>query len=311
MLNSFAGNREVKETLRQVVDSGRFPHAFILEGEEGSGRHTLARIIAAAAICTGENAPCNTCRECELIKRDGHCDVLTYAPEGATFKIDTVREIRENAYIMPIEASRKVNIILDCDRMGEPAQNAFLKILEEPPKFMVFILVCRNASSLLTTVRSRCVTLRITNPEQEEAADYIALKTGKSEDDIKEALDATHGNIGKALAVLSGEASETAASAKEIFEAIVNRDRLAALKVFYKFEKDRIGCLLLLSELRQLFQREARLCALKESRLKTSAVSAVLTLLEETEITLKRHVGQPLSNSLTATALCSQIFAYI
>ena len=78
MLDIFAGNHEIKETINSIVKSGRFPHAFIIEGEQGSGRHTLARIIASAAICSAENAPCSVCRECELISRDGLCDVLRY-----------------------------------------------------------------------------------------------------------------------------------------------------------------------------------------------------------------------------------------
>ena len=141
MLDTFAGNNEIKETINACVLSGRFPHAFIIEGEQGSGRQTLARIIATAAVCEGESAPCGNCRICDLVLRDGHSDVLTYSPDGATFKIDAVREIRDNAYVMPIEAKRKVNILLDCDKMNEPAQNAFLKVLEEPPEFMVFILL--------------------------------------------------------------------------------------------------------------------------------------------------------------------------
>ena len=199
MLDTFAGNKEIKESVRSFIKSGRFPHAFIIEGEEGSGRRTLAKILAAAAVCESENAPCGSCRVCDLVTRDGHSDVLTYRPDGATFKIDTVREIRDNAYVMPIEGKRKVNILLDCDKMNEPAQNAFLKVLEEPPEFMVFILICQNAQSLLTTVRSRCVTLTVQNPDLAEAVNFISLKTGKPEADILEALENSHGNIGKAF----------------------------------------------------------------------------------------------------------------
>ena len=309
MLNSLVGNREIKETIKNIVQSGRFPHAFIMEGEKGSGRHTLAKILAAAAICQSDNAPCKNCRECDLIEKDSHCDVLTYKPDGATFKVDTVREIRENAFITPVEAKRKVNILLDCDKMNESAQNAFLKVLEEPPSFMVFILICQNASALLTTVRSRCVTLTVQNPEPKEAEDYIKLKTGKSERDIVEALSDSHGNIGKALDILSGTAAEGLKFAKEVFGAIINRDRLAALKSIHSVEKDRLEFMSFIVEFRLLMQREAVKCAQNESRLKMSAVAKILKTAEDTEMLLTRHVGQPLSISLTATTLCAQIFA--
>ncbi len=308
MLDTFIGNNEIKETIKSCILSGRFPHAFIIEGETGSGRHTLSRLLAAAAVCEQENAPCGDCRVCDLCLRDGHSDVLTYAPEGATFKIDTVREIRDNAYIMPIEAKRKVNILLDCDKMNEPAQNAFLKVLEEPPEFMVFILICQNAQSLLTTVRSRCVTLTVQNPELQTAVDYIKLKTGKEEADIKEALETSHGNIGKALDVLSGTAAEAVTAAKEYFECFKNRDRVGALKCVLKFEKDRLGFIAFLGELRLISQREAIKCAKGEGSVSTSAISRLLRLSEETEMIVRRHVGQPLSVGLTSTTLTAEIF---
>lgn len=309
MLDSFIGNNEIKETLSACVSSGRFPHAFIIEGETGSGRHTLARILAAAAVCEGENAPCGDCRVCDLCLRDGHSDVLTYSPDGATFKIDTVREIRDNAYVMPIEARRKVNILLDCDKMNEPAQNAFLKVLEEPPEFMIFILICQNAQSLLTTVRSRCVTLTVQNPELDEAGDYIKLKTGKDESDIFEALENSHGNIGKALDILNGNAAETVAAAKEFFEAFKERDRLAALKTVYKFEKDRLGFTAFLGELRLLAQREAIKCAKGEGAVGISTMSKLLRTVEDTEMMFRTHVGPPLSVQLLSATLVAEIFA--
>ncbi len=309
MLDIFAGNREIKETIKSCILSGRFPHAFIIEGEQGSGRHTLARILAAAAVCEDQNAPCGSCRICDLVTRDGYSDVLTYSPDGATFKIDTVREIRDNAYIMPIEAKRKVNILLDCDKMNESAQNAFLKVLEEPPEFMVFILVCQNAQSLLTTVRSRCVTLTVQNPDSREAVDYISLKTGKPESDISEALENSHGNIGKALDILNGTAAQSLTAAKAFFESVTKRDRLAALKTVLPFEKDRLGFTAFLGELRLLCQREAIKCAKGQGVVTTSVMARLLSVTENTEMRIRRHIGQPLSIQLTATALVAEIFA--
>ncbi len=310
MLDLLLGNREIKETVKSIVLSGRFPHAFIIEGEEGSGRYTLARILAAAAVCEAEAEfrPCSKCRSCELILKDGHCDVLTYGPEGATFKVDTVREIRDNAYVMPIEAKRKVNILLDCDKMNEPAQNAFLKVLEEPPEFMVFILICQNAASLLPTVRSRCVTLTVVNPERDEAVAYIKLKTGKPEEDIAEALESSHANVGKALQILSGEAAKSTVAAKEFFNTVAQGNRVAALKILLKFEKDRSGFTAFLGELRLLAQTEAKAAASGKGVLKPPLAARVLRAAEDTEAAFRRHIGQPLSISLNCTAFCARIF---
>lgn len=310
MLDTFVGNESLKETVATAVKSGRFPHAFIIEGEPGSGRHTFAKILAAAAVCEDENAPCGSCRSCKLVATDGHCDVLTYAPDGATFKIDTVRSIRENAFIYPIEAKRKVNILLDCDKMSEQSQNALLKILEEPPEFMVFILVCRNASGLLTTVRSRCITLSVKNPDISDALNFIITKTGKPEADIKEALEASHGNIGVALNFLDGTTDKAVGLAKEFYSAACNRDRLAALKVTYTFEKDRVLFATFLNELRFLLANEVKseIISQSDKALSLKQLTFVLELVNKTALTLKSHIGQPLSVPLWSTELLAEIF---
>ncbi len=311
MLNSLLGNLEIKNTLRSIISSGRFPHAFIIEGEEGSGRHTLAQIITAAALCESDGTlkPCGKCRTCELIQKNGHCDVLSYTPDGATFKIDTIREIRDNAYIMPIEAKRKINILSDCDKMNEPAQNAFLKVLEEPPEFMVFILICQNTCSLLPTVRSRCVTLTVSNPETNDAVGYIKKKTEASDQNIIEALESSHGNIGKALEILLGESSKSVQTAKDFLNAIKLNDRIKALKTLHEIEKDRGVFTAFLSELRLLAQNELKLSALGQSELKPLLAARLLNISENCEIEFRRHLGKPLSISLISTYMCAQIFA--
>lgn len=313
MLDSFVGNNSLKETVKTAVKSGRFPHAFIIEGEPGSGRHTFAKMLAAAAICSDKAAPCGKCRTCQLVENDGHCDVLTYAPDGATFKIDTVRSIRENAFVYPIEAKRKVNILLDCDKMSEQSQNALLKILEEPPKFMVFILVCQNALSLLTTVRSRCVTLSVKNPEFDDAFNFIKIKEGLPDNDIKEALEASHCNIGAALKTLLGATNKATVSANEFYSALGNRSRLECSKVLYTLEKDRILFKEFLKELTLLLSANLKnaVTADDEQQLSAKQLLCVLKIVNELQDTIKTHVGMPLHIPTQSTAMLAQIFAII
>lgn len=312
MLNAFLGNSEIKETIKSAVLSGRFPHAFIIEGEEGSGRRTLARIIAAAAVCESENAPCGECRACNKVSTQNHSDILTYEPNGATFKVETVRKIRDSAFIMPIEAKRKVNILIDCDTMNESAQNALLKVLEEPPSFMVFILICRSASSLLPTVRSRCITLTVMNPEPDESIPFIKQRFTNSEAEITEALIQSHGNIGLALDILNGVVSNSSAAAKEYFDFVLSGNRLGAVKIILKFEKDRLGFSKFLDELEKLICNELKQSALgNNSKISKSTLARIYrTVTEQTEV-WHHHVGQPLSLSVFTTALTAEIFADI
>lgn len=313
MLGTFVGNEGLKETLKTAVKSGRFPHAFIIEGEAGSGRHTFAKILAAAAVCNSQDAPCGKCRACSLVASDSHCDVLTYSPDGATFKIDTVRSIRENAFVFPIEADRKVNILLDCDKMSEQSQNALLKILEEPPQFMVFILVCRNASGLLATVRSRCITLSVKKPDFEAALNYIVSKTLKPKADVEEALESSHGNIGIALNLLNGTADKAVSLSKAFYGAVVNRDRLEALKVLYSFEKDRVLFDAFLRELRFLLSAELKKASLsvEHTGLTEKQLAGIIEKVNTVDTVFKNHVGMLLHIQTQSTHLLAEIFTLL
>lgn len=312
MLDTFVGNNLAKETLVTAVKSGRFPHAFIIEGEEGSGRKTFAKMLAAAAVCEDSDAPCGVCRACKLVSTDGHCDVLTYSPDGATFKVDAVRKIRDNAFVYPVEAKRKVNILLDCDKMNESAQNALLKVLEEPPAFMVFILVCQSASALLPTVRSRCVTITLQNPERNDAVNFIITKTGKPEAEILSALETAHGNIGKALNVMDGAENKSHEKAVAFLDSIKKRDRLNALKVLFTIEKDRPTFQYFFRELEILLTEEIKQTALgKESEITASKLTTVLDLVKRYEKQNREHIGQPLQISLQATTLTAEIFVQL
>lgn len=313
MLDRFVGNYDLKSTVKSAVKSGRFPHAFIIEGEQGSGRYTFAKMLASAAICQSDEAPCGKCRACTLTENEGHCDVLTYAPDGATFKIDTVRHIRENAFIYPLEAKRKVNILRDADKMNEQAQNALLKILEEPPEFMVFILLCRNASSLLSTVRSRCVTLSVKAPEYDDAFDFIKLKSGFADEDIKKALENSHNNIGAALKELQGNTDKSVLAAKDFLKALLSRDRLSAAKIVYSLEKDRMLFLSFLSEEKILLTNELK-CSIvsdNENSIPPKHITAIVQCLTEISDVFRTHIGKPLSVPLWSTKLLAQIFSII
>lgn len=168
-LTSLAGNYALKERLLPRLRTGDLGHAFIVAGPAGSGRHTLAAILARAMVCTGTGTkPCGSCPACKKALGGIHPDILTVAPleEGKAITVDQVRQMRADAYIRPNEAPRKVYLLEQADRLRGEAQNAMLKLLEEGPAYAAFLLLAENQGSLLTTVRSRCETLVLTNREQ-------------------------------------------------------------------------------------------------------------------------------------------------
>lgn len=241
----FAGNEKTINTLQQMISAGRLPHAMLLEGDEGLGKFTLASIIAAAAVCGKENAPCGSCGNCHLAEIGNHPDITIIAPEGKLIKVDTVREVINAAYIKPSQAQKKVFIFKDAHRMNEAGQNALLKTLEEPPQSVIFILLAESSAALLPTVISRCTLFSLSPPDKKSGIE-ILCKMGFSEEEAAQRLMAAAGNIGRAAAE---KAKKSKISPQEFIELIAAGDSYSALLLLRKLEKDRTQATLFFEEL--------------------------------------------------------------
>lgn len=151
-------------------------HAYIVVSQSEEARNQMALTIASAAVCSGIGGvrPCGICRDCRKVKAGVHPDVIQVSRETddkgkqkREIRVDQIREMTGQAQIMPNEAAGKAFIIRDAETMNPNAQNALLKLLEEPPKAVVLILSSEAPAMLLPTIRSRCVELRV----NEEAPD--------------------------------------------------------------------------------------------------------------------------------------------
>ncbi len=151
-------------------------HAYILSGGESGALFRRATELAALALCERpkNGAPCRACRHCRKVFAGIHPDVTAVErltdDKGRPRREITVEQIRRldaDAAVLPNEAERKVYILREADAMNASAQNAFLKLLEEPPSFVVFLLCAENAALLLPTVRSRCALVRAAAGEAE------------------------------------------------------------------------------------------------------------------------------------------------
>lgn len=168
-------------SLAERARAGTLAHAYILRGETPEERRAAAAALAAAMVCQGEAPPCGVCKPCQKAAKGIHPDVITIAPEpGKELTVDQVRRLRQDAYIRPNEAKRKVYILEDAQRMNQSAQNAFLKILEDGPAYAAFLLLTPSPDALLATVRSRCELIRAEasaaerDPELERKAGELA-----------------------------------------------------------------------------------------------------------------------------------------
>lgn len=140
----------------------RMSHAYIISGPSESRIYAFAECVASACVCTGEeDRPCGICSACRKVKGNIHPDVIRISLlEGKReITVDQIRQLRTEAYIRPNEAQRKVFIIEHAQAMNDNAQNALLKVLEDGPGYLSFLLLAENPQQLLPTIRSRCETL--------------------------------------------------------------------------------------------------------------------------------------------------------
>lgn len=203
----FIGNGQVVLSLKNMLAQSRLPHAMVFEGEKGLGKKTLAKAVASALVCENpqNGEPCGICGQCKKAST-GHPDIvyINGDKDKVMIGVEYIREMRTDAWEKPVESSNKVYIILR--EMNESAQNALLKILEEPPASVYIIILTETSNNLLETVISRSSVFSLGGVGINDGAEYILKNFGKWEkEDITEALNATFGNIGGAIEMLSAD----------------------------------------------------------------------------------------------------------
>ena len=257
--NGFAGNEKIKQQLIYLAETGRLPHAIVLEGEEGLGKRTLARELALNLFCTAsENKPCRSCPQCVKVLKGIHPDIYEFTATGAvnSFPVAEVRNIVEDAVIRPNEADYKIYILGNCHSMSDYAQNALLKVLEEPPSYAVFILTVENKSALLETVLSRSVVISLQGVTAKEGAAYITSHNEEIDyDDAYTALEIWGGNIGKALESLTdGKLSKISGAVGDVASALLMDNEYELIKACTVFSGDRDMIIASMARLKSVFR---------------------------------------------------------
>lgn len=233
----FLGNAALKDRLSAAFDRGRTSHCYLLCGPVGSGKRTLAAIIAAALQCRSQSVPCGQCPQCRKVLGGNHPDVITVDdPDKKTVTVDMIREARSDAFIRPNEGNKKVYLIPRAQDMNESAQNALLKVMEEPPPYGVFLLLTDNAEKLLPTVRSRCAELRLEPVPRNQALQWLSQKhPGMGSEDLQAAYLRSGGYLGQADLMLQG--GLTLPQTEQFAAAFAAADRFAMAKLLCSMEK--------------------------------------------------------------------------
>lgn len=213
------GHEQIKEHFQKAIESHKVSHAYILTGEAGMGRKSLANAFALTLLCEkGKSEPCMECHACKQVLSGNHPDLIYVTHEKpASIGVDDIREqINDTVAVRPYSSYYKVYIVDEAEKMTQQAQNALLKTIEEPPSYAIIILLTTNQEAFLPTILSRCVQLKLKPLKDFVVKSYLteSMKIPEVDADVYAAF--ARGNLGKAITIASSE------DFKEMHQEILN-----------------------------------------------------------------------------------------
>ena len=202
------GHKDILKYISSAVENNRVSHAYILNGERGSGKKMLANLFATTLLCeSGNSEPCGKCHSCRQAESGNHPDIIRVTHEKPnSISVDDIRtQVNNTVDIKPYQGPYKVYIIPQADLMTPQAQNAILKTIEEPPSYAVFLLLTENAETLLPTINSRCVMLKLRNIKDTLIKKYLMenLEIPDYKADMCTAF--AQGNMGRAIMLANSD----------------------------------------------------------------------------------------------------------
>ena len=215
--DTLLGNDRLKQNLAESLAKHHISHFYLISGPKGSGKKTLANLMAQAILCRGNRKPCGVCEPCRKLLSRNHPDFITVEdPEHKNVSVKIVRAFRDDVFIRPNESDYK--IYLFPQDLGVEGQNALLKILEEPPAYGIFLLLTDNPGKILPTVRSRCTELKLQALPRELLLHTLQTRfPDRTFQELDAAANRSGGFLGQALELL-----ESGTGASPQTEALVN-----------------------------------------------------------------------------------------
>ena len=250
MFSDLVGNQKVKESLLHLLRSGRLPNSMLFAGPDGVGKKEFAVELSRAFVCQrpADGSACGKCAACarvghfhvatsekgedyEAVFYGEHPDVGLVIPFKRNLRVNSIRVLEKEANFRPFEARARVFIVDDADKMNDAASNALLKTLEEPPETTYIILLTSRPDMLLSTIRSRCQTIRFAPVGEGEVEELLIDRLQFKAVDAKLAARITKGSVGEAMDINMDDFRTRRTFQMSVLEkAFVNPDRSALLR---------------------------------------------------------------------------------
>lgn len=202
--NNIIGNENAKKILNKSLANNTILHSYMFIGNDGIGKKMIAKQFANMILCENFNydklLECNQCKSCIEFKSDNNPDFILIEPDGKIIKIDQIRQMQNKILEKPIISNKKVYLINNADCMTREAQNCLLKTLEEPPEYIVIILIVSNENQMLTTIKSRCMKIQFEKLSDEDINNFL-VQNCNMQNVSKNILKLCDGSIGKCFQV--------------------------------------------------------------------------------------------------------------
>lgn len=315
------GNKDKLNRMRSLAHAGKLSHAYLLTGERGMGKKTLAQEICLSLFCSSPDplgCACRTCPECKKVLSGNHPDIISVThSKPAAIGVDDIREqVNDTVDIKPYSRDRKVYIIDEAEKMTPQAQNALLKSLEEPPAYVSMLMLCSDEKKLLDTILSRCERIRMDRIPEDMIREFLTVEKGIDRETADICAAFSEGNPGRALTLAtSDEFKNTYKKVLQLLKNLNTMDASQFLELADEFVADGTDLQEVLDLISLWFRDVAVMKALGENGsysyrgemaalrktaagLKENTPAEVLSEIEKTSKRLKANVNKELSMEL-------------
>lgn len=223
-----------------MVRRDKICRSLILVGDRGVGKRTLAGYIAMQLLCERQNGvPCGECKSCRMAQKNAHPDIIWVSPSGKSenFRVDDLRPVVSDVSVAPNEGRLKIYIIPGIDKALAAAQNILLKVFEEPPPHVAFIMTAEEKDKVLETIRSRAIAINVPLASEKDCIQALA-DNGIMQDKAELAYAVCGGNIGKCIEYARSDGEDAIARVKALAQALAKGDEYALGKSLYEQDRE-------------------------------------------------------------------------